>query len=84
MQAEYLITVARLDCDQLVFVDESAIAWKRLYRDMGQAPVGQCTVHLNQVTNSSQYSVLPAILISGLMAVHVQEAGVKQQDFEAF
>ncbi|KAG0146174.1 hypothetical protein CROQUDRAFT_8504, partial [Cronartium quercuum f. sp. fusiforme G11] len=48
------------------------------------APVGQHTVHLNQVPSSSQYSMLPAISISGLVAVHVQEAGVKQQDFEPF
>ncbi|KNF02769.1 hypothetical protein PSTG_04054 [Puccinia striiformis f. sp. tritici PST-78] len=56
-----------------------SLVWPR-----GRAPDGQWSDHQTNYSNAKQYSVLPGILLYGVLGMDIKEKSFKRPDFESF
>lgn len=83
-QSHFLYNVGGIDPACLVFLDESAMAARRLYRHRARAPRGRRTKRIPKTLSSRKFSLLPAISLSGYLGMVVQEGSIRRDDMEDF
>lgn len=64
--------------------DEAAIQLHDLQRLYGQAPAGEPAVRVIDGTWGPRKSFLPAISMTGVLAMTIQDGGVKRTNFKSF
>ena len=70
--------------DQLVFLDESSKDKHVVLHRYGHTPSGQEAIHHVSLNCSVQYSILPALLLDGYMAVRVVKGSIDGVEFYNF
>ena len=66
------------------FPDERGICLDGIARTKGWAPVGERTPHVVRDRATHRFNIIPAVALSGLVAVMVQQENVIRFDFEFF
>ncbi|KAI7938667.1 hypothetical protein MJO28_014246 [Puccinia striiformis f. sp. tritici] len=83
-RAEYMALMAHYDPHMLVFADESGVCLDGIARTQGWAPVGERTPQVVTERVTHKFNLIPAVALSGLVAVMIQEENVYRFDFEYF
>jgi len=83
-RAAYVALIAHYDPAMLVFTDESGICLDGIARTKGWAPVGERTPRVVRDRATHRFNIIPAVALSGLVAVMVQQENVIRFDFEFF
>jgi len=83
-RAAYVSLLAHYDPEMLVFTDESGICLDGIARTKGWAPVGERTPRVVRDRATHKFNIIPAVALSGLVVVMVQQENVIRFDFEFF
>ncbi|KAI7957299.1 hypothetical protein MJO28_004394 [Puccinia striiformis f. sp. tritici] len=83
-RAAYMRLLAHYDPHMLVFTDESGICLNGIVRTQGWSLVGERTPCVVQDRATHKFNIIPAVSLSGLVAMMVQEENVYRFDLEYF
>ncbi|KAI7965969.1 hypothetical protein MJO29_001717 [Puccinia striiformis f. sp. tritici] len=83
-RAAYMGLLAHYDPHMLVFTDESGVCLDGIVRTQGWAPVGERTPRVVRERATHKFNIIPAVALSGLVAMMVQEENVYRFDLEYF